>query len=292
MLPLPPRGYAIPRFSPDGKRLAMIVSDVTNFASNGRGDVWIYDFQTGGFSRLTFDGTDDYDTWSPDGSKIYFDSSRGTGGGLYVKRADGTGDEQAVLPNEGQGHTFFNPDTVSPDGENIILTQPGGILGDLWIAALGGNAEPKTLKTNAAGAEFSPDGRYIVYSFQQSSAYSVFVDTFPIGGGEWQVSLESAAYPRWSKGGRELVFYTAPQNAIMSVDVELKPTFHAGPPHLLFNLSAAQFSPMQTNPAVNWDVSTDGERFVFLQTSGGEQSAAKLGVTLNFPAEIRGLMHK
>ena len=290
VLPLPPRGYAVPRFSPDGKRLALIVSDVTNFAANGRGDVWIYDFASGSMSRLTFDGTDDYDTWSPDGSKIYFDSSRGSGGGMYAKQADGTGGEQGVLPNEGS--SYFNPDAVSPDGKNIVLTQPGGILGDLWIAALGDKPKPRQLKTNAAGAEFSPDGKYIAYSSQQSGVYQVFVDTFPIGGGKWQVSLENGAYPRWSRAGRELVYYSAVQNDITSVDVELKPTFRAGPPRVLFSLSAAQFSPMQTNPAVNYDVSADGERFVFLQSGGGEQSSATLRVTLNLPAQIRALVKK
>ncbi len=291
VLPLAPRGYAVPRFSPDGKRLALIVSDVTNFAANGRGDVWIYDFASGSMSRLTFDGTDDYDTWSQDGSKIYFDSSRGSGGGLYAKRADGTGSEQAVMPNE--GNSYFNPDTISPDGENIVLTQPGGTIGDLWMAGLGDKPGPKLLKANAAGAEFSPDGRYIAYSSYQSGMYQAFVDTFPIGGGEWQVSLENAAYPRWSKGGRELVYYEAGQNIMMSVDVELKPTFHAGPPHELFTLAASEFSPMQTNPAVNFDVSADGERFVFLQASNGaEQASATLSVTLNLPEQIRGLMKK
>jgi eukaryotic-like serine/threonine-protein kinase len=290
-LALPPRGYSVPRFSPDGKRLAMIVSDITNFASNGRGDVWIYDFASGSMSRLTFDGTDDYETWSPDGTKIFFDSSRGGGGGLFAKRVDGTGGEVSVLPNEGSA--YFNPDSVSPDGKVIVLTQPGGILGDLWVAELGDKPAPKPLKTNAGGAQFSPDGRYITYSSYQAGTYQAFVDTFPIGGGEWQVSLDNAAYPRWSRGGRELVYYTVLQNAILGVDVDLKPTFHAGPPHVLFNLLPAQFSPLQTNPAVNYDVSADGERFVFLQASnGGEQASATLSVTLNVVEQIRGLMKK
>ena len=210
---------------------------------------------------------------------------------MYAKQADGTGGEQGVLPNEGS--SYFNPDAVSPDGKNIVLTQPGGILGDLWMTAFGDKPKPTQLKTNAAGAEFSPDGKYIAYSSQQSGAYSVFVDTFPIGGGEWQVSLENGAYPRWSKGGRELVYYEAGQNIMMSVDVELKPTFHAGPPHELFTLAASEFSPMQTNPAVNFDVSADGERFVFLQVSNGaEQASATLSVTLNLPEQIRELAKK
>ncbi len=289
VLPLPPRGYSIPRFSPDGKRLALIVSDVTNLASNGRGDVWIYDFASGSMSRLTFDGTDDYDAWSPDGSKIYFDSSRGSGGGLYAKRADGTGGEQAILPNERS--SYLNPDTVSPDDKVMVLTQPGGTAGDLWMTALGDKPEAKSLKTNAGGAQFSPDGKYIAYSSYQSGLYQVFVNTFPIGGGEWQVSLDGGNYPRWCKGGRELVYYNGlQQNDVLAVDVELKPTFHAGPPHVLFSLPPSEFSPMQTSPAVNYDVSADGERFIFLQSSGGgEQGSATLSVTLNLLLQICGL---
>jgi Tol biopolymer transport system component len=291
VLTLPARGYSIPRFSPDGKRLALIVSDVANFALNGRGDVWIYDFGSGSESRLTFDGTDDYATWSPDGTNIYFDSSRGRGGNLYVKRSDGTGNERPVLSNEGGG--FFDPDSVSPDGKVIAFTQPGGALGTLGTVTLGGTPVIKILKRNAGAGAFSPDGHYIAYGSYQSGAYQIFVDTFPMGGGEWQISVDGGALPRWSKGGRELVYYDSPQNRMMAVDVQVKPTFHAGPPRVLFNLPGAQFSPMQTNPAVNYDVSADGERFVFLQASnGGEQVPATLSVRLNLPAQIRRLTQK
>ncbi|MFZ0463571.1 MAG: protein kinase [Candidatus Acidiferrales bacterium] len=288
----PPGGYSIPRFSPDGKKLLLIVSGGNTNAVSGRGDLWIYDFGSGGVSRLTFDNSNDYGVWSPDGSKIYFDSSRGsTGGNLYAKRIDGTGAEEQIVTDE-KG-AFFDPDTVSPDGKTIIFTAPGGALGALESLTLGDKPVLKTLKKNAAGADFSPDGRYIAYSSYQSSAYQVFVDTFPIGEGEWQVSMGSGAYPRWCKGGRELVYYDSPQDSMMSVDVETKPIFHAGPPHVLFKLPASEFSPMQTNPTVNYDVSADGERFVFLQSSGGaDQSSATLNVTLNLRSQIRALIQK
>jgi hypothetical protein len=78
-----------------------------------------------------------------------------------------------------------------------------------------------------------------------------------------------------------------------SVDVELKPTFHAGPPRPLFNLSAAEFAAMQTNPALDYDVSADGEKFVFLQSSGvAEHPSATVSVRLNPPAQIRVLTQK
>ena len=291
VLPLPARGYSIPRFSPDGKRLALIVNDKDNSITSGAGDVWIYDFGTGSLSRLTFDGSNDYAVWSPDGTTIFLDSSRGSGASVvFAKHADGTGGEQLIQSSE---TTTMEPDTVSPDGKNILFTAPSGAEGDLRILTPEEKSGRKLFKSNAGGAVFSPDGRYIAYTTYQSGSYQVFVDTFPLGGGEWQVSVDGGFNPKWCKGGRELVYYDVPRNRMMAVDVELKPTFHAGPPHALFNLSAAQFSPMQTNPYVNYDVSADGEKFIFLQSSGEtEQVSATLSVRLNLPAQIRVLMKK
>ena len=43
-----PRDYNRPRFSPDGRRLAV------NFSDGKNRDIWIYDLERGAFSRLTF----------------------------------------------------------------------------------------------------------------------------------------------------------------------------------------------------------------------------------------------
>ena len=291
VLPLPARGYSIPRFSPDGKRLLLIVNGTSNSMVSGQGDLWTYDFGSGGLSRLTFDTNNDYAAWSADGTNIYFDSSRGQGGNLYVKRSDGTGNERPILSNEGGG--FFDPDSVSPDGKFIAFTQPGGALGTLGTVTLGGTPVINILKRNAGAGAFSPDGHYIAYGSYQSGTYQIFVDTFPTGGGEWQISVDGGALPRWSKGGREVVYYDSAQNRMMAVNVETKPTFHAGPPRPLFNLSTAEFAAMQTNPAVNYDVTADGEKFVFLQSSSGaEHPSATLSVRLNLPAQIRALTQK
>ena len=290
VLAVPARGYSIPRFSPDGKRLALVVNGMSNNVVVGQGDLWIYDLASGNISRLTFENSNDYPAWSPDGSTIYFDSSRGSGGTLYAKRADGSGDEQLILKNE--NGAFFDPDTVSPDGKMLVFTAPKGASGELGIVNLAGKATIKQLRENAGGAVLSPDGHYIAYTAYQSGTYQIFVDTFPLGGGEWQVSLDGGAYPKWCKGGRELVYYDVTRNSMMDVDVELKPVFHASAPRVLFNLSAGQYSPMQTNPSVNYDVTPDGEKFVLLQSAGPAQPSATLSVRMNLPEEIRALMKK
>jgi Tol biopolymer transport system component len=267
----------------------LIINDKDNSIVSGEGDLWIYDFGTGNLSRLTFDGGNDYPVWSTEGSTIYFDSSLGQDGSLYAKHADGTGGEQTIIKGEGRP---FDPDAMTPNGKIVAFTRPGGSGGDLWTFALGEMASPKLFKSNAAGAVFSPDGNYVAYSSYQGGVYQVFVNTFPDAGGQWQVSQENGVYPKWCGGGRELVYYDQPHNRMMSVDVELKPAFHASAPRELFNLSTAQFSAMQTNPAVNYDVSADCQRFAFLQPSGPAQTSPEMGVTLNFPEEIRALMRK
>lgn len=292
VLPLPPRGYSIPRFSPDGKRLVLVINDHGNGIFTGQGDLWLYDFGAKSLSRLTFDDSSDYALWSPDGSTIFFDSSRGQGSGnLYAKNADGTGSARPVLTN---AISPISPDAFSPDGRSFVFTQEGGLGGDLWMLSPGSGSKPKLFKANAEGAAISPDGNYIAYTSYQSGTYQVFASTFPDPTkGEWQISQEKGAYPKWCKDGRELVFYDERANRMLAADVSLKPSFHASSPHPLFNLSRAEFSAMQTNPAADYDASSDCQRFVFLQSSGGaNRPSAALSVTLNLPGQIRGLMQK
>jgi len=44
-----------------------------------------------GLTRLTHDGASENPAWSPDGSKIAFDSKRGGDRDIYVMNADGGG---------------------------------------------------------------------------------------------------------------------------------------------------------------------------------------------------------
>src|ERR1700682_4153342 len=58
-----PGDYSNPAFSPDGKRLALEISD------GKRNDIWVYEWERDTLTRLTFGGeTNGNPVWTPDGS--------------------------------------------------------------------------------------------------------------------------------------------------------------------------------------------------------------------------------
>jgi TolB protein len=73
--------------SPDGKRFVTDRQDLTN------PDLWITDLEHSTDSRLTTDASvNQYPIWSPDGSKVVFESNRRGGVfNLYQRASNGTG---------------------------------------------------------------------------------------------------------------------------------------------------------------------------------------------------------
>ena len=53
---------------------------------------------------------------------------------------------------------------------------------------------------------FSPDGRWIAYSSDETGPIDLYVRPFPGPGGKWRISTEGGAVPRWSATTPELLF--------------------------------------------------------------------------------------
>ena len=86
--------FGKPRISPDGKRIA--------FARGRLGfeDIWLLDPVSGVTTRFTFDpASDTSPTWSGDGERILFNSSRGDGRrySLYERDSSGNGSDRLLL---------------------------------------------------------------------------------------------------------------------------------------------------------------------------------------------------
>jgi serine/threonine protein kinase/Tol biopolymer transport system component len=270
-----PGFYSSPRLSPDGKRIAVAISEPNLSKAN----LWIYDVGRGTRSRFTFaSARETYPLWSPDGVWLVYGSNARGPFGLYRKRSDGTGSEELLL----QTQNNIVPSSLSPDGKLLAFDAFGGphqMKTDISILPLTGDRKPYPfLQTpaNEGDAQFSPDGKWIAYVSDESGRPEVYVTGFPRSEGKWQVSSAGGQQPRWSRDGKEL-FYLEGRSNVMVVDVKTEGGLQAGQPRKLFAVRPL-FGGL-------YDVAADG-RFL-VNTPQGEQVIEPITVVLNWTTDLK-----
>jgi serine/threonine protein kinase len=279
------------RLSPDGRRIAFTAVA----GPQGAEDVWIYDTERDVKSRLTTNpGPDHWPVWSPDGSRLVFDSG-GVGGrpgehALYEKPTDGGTPERLLLePEAGVGLGALD---WSRDGRVLIFSKGrvGSGAADLWVLPLSGDRNPFPYLTTPfaeSDASLSPNGRWLAYTSNESGMFQVFVQPFPdaAAGKRWQISTDGGALPRWRRDGRELFYYS--QGQIFAAAVRTEPTFEIGRSTPLFKMLFAVPAPARpAGSAFPYDVTPDGERFL-INVPPAATTGQPLTVIINWPAAIR-----
>ena len=210
-----PANWSSPRFSPDGRRLAMDIFTV-------QADVFVYEWARDTLTRVTFDpSADSKPVWTPDGQRIVFRSTRDDVNNLYWQRADGSGDVQRLTQSQ-YAQTAMS---WHPNGKLLAFWETGPqTSNDLMILPMEGSeasgwkpGQPTVfLRTpfNELEPEFSPDGRWIAYRSNESGRTEVYVRPFPGPGGKWQISTEGGVAPIWSRSRSE-IFYGGLDNRLM-----------------------------------------------------------------------------
>jgi hypothetical protein len=225
--------------SPDGKRVAV------DRDSNGKRDVWIVDLVRDGMARVTFAAdTDGLPAWSADGTQLAFESARQGGGyDIYLKSADGGGEEQPLV--QGPGNQW--PEDFSRDGKYFLyFDTPGNaiIAGGLRALPLtGDHRDPITVASNpqfvARNGVFSPDGCWVAYETNESGRFEVVVQQFPKPASKFPVSTKGGTQPRWRADGKELYFIE--NNTLMASTVTATASaFSASTPIALFPLQVGR----------------------------------------------------
>lgn len=130
-------------------------------------------------------------------------------------------------------------------------------------------------------AGFSPDGRWVAYTSNESKRYEVYVQPFPAGSGRWQISTEGGAQPQWSRSGREL-FYLAPDRKLMAVPIRSGAGFEPGSPRALFQTEVTGLVDARNH----YVVAADGERFL-VNTVVEEPPSAPINVVVNWASPSR-----
>jgi serine/threonine-protein kinase len=281
-----PVRYQWPRLSPDGQRLALEIP-----AGAGK-DIWLYEAQRDTMTRLTFDaGAGEpamSPVWSPDGRYVVFQGK----GGMYWTRSDGAGKPQPLAQS---GNPQF-PYSFTPDGKRLAWHEFGaGSAGDLWTmplessldnpaAGLRGGKPEIFLQTSAneRTPAFSPDGRWLAYTSNESGADQIYVRAFPDKGGKWQISNAGGGFPVWSGNRREL-FFRSSENRIMVAAYGVKgDSFTADRPKVW---SEKQLANRGLNP--NFDVAPDGKRIGALMSVEDAQAQHQVIFLENFLDELQ-----
>jgi serine/threonine protein kinase/Tol biopolymer transport system component len=230
VITLPAGPYQEVRISPDGRRAALLGG------TSGNGDVWIYEFARGTFSRLTFTATNAAPTWSSDGLAVYYSSfsSSGNESTVMKKLVDGTREAVTVAKLAGRAYV----DWVNPTGTVAVVdaVNPASDRGDILRVALDGNGSAETLvatPSNEYGTSVSPGGQWMAYQSDQTGRPEVYVRDLGDSGAQWQVTVEGGEEPHWSGDGLQLFFRRA--NRLMAVPLEPGKTFRHGQPRGLFD---------------------------------------------------------
>ena len=258
--------------SPDGNRVA-------SYQNDGQFDVWILDLIRKSNARLTFDRlVERWPVWAHDGTYVAFAGSSGTvSGGIFRKRANGSGEPERLIEN-----ATAAPQDWSADGRYLLyqVNDPKTAT-DLWVLPLEGDRKPFPFHVgpfNETQARFSADGQWVVYVSNESGRPEVYVRPFATGNdpqalsGKWMVSNGGGYQPRWRSDGREIL-YLSPTGQLMSVRVTTSGgSLEADVPERLFDVSIYGGTPIPTSTA-RWDMTRDGQRFLFNATSVETASA-------------------
>jgi serine/threonine-protein kinase len=197
---MPLKGFAYSAaLSPDGSRVALQAPP---------DDIWVLQLDSKAMTKLTFEpGEHETPVWSPDGKRIAYTSSRrGIARAVFARAADGNGPEERLFVSDKHIHIS----SWSADGQSIVFEQGEVTTGfDVWMYRLG-ESKPQPLLRSAADerdGDFSPNGRYLAYTSNESGRNEVYVQPFPATGAKWQISSAGGFDPRWSQDGHLLRYF-------------------------------------------------------------------------------------
>jgi Tol biopolymer transport system component len=261
-----PRMFSDPRLSPDGQRVAVVVS------TSAGSDLWLVD-ANGTMTQLSFGLSPQRPTWTADGRRITVGAVQNGAWRLLSIPLDGKGAGSVLLQTPNRAY----PNAWSADGRYLVFQEQRPRAGwDLLFLEVDAAGQPKGPPQPLAASPFhesnaalSPDGRWVAYeSDEVDGLVQAYVRSFPEGARKARVSAAGARWPSWGRGGdlfywhtgRQtlLVARTHEQNGILALESERQAwNDGSGRPGALARVTGARFN---VHPAL-------ADRFLVLETS-------------------------
>ncbi len=282
LLPLPGRPYLHPRLSPDGKSLAVEIEGPTH-------DLWTYDFNTSIFSKVTLDGLSHWPLWTPDGGRLTYRVWLQGAFSMWWMPADRSKPRDRIT-DVGR---MQSASSWSPDGKALVFTQVDqGTGADIYVIPTEGDRKPRPLvqtKFAEGAARFSPDGRWISYTSNESGRNEIYVQTYPAGA-KVQVSTGGGTDAVWKRNGGEL--YYRDGDKMIVVETAKAGEFRFSRPRVLWTGRYAHGLGSNCGPpgttSSNYDITPDGQRFLMVKHD--EAAPNQIFVVLNWTQELKRLM--
>ncbi|RKZ15990.1 hypothetical protein DRQ53_07550 [bacterium] len=229
--------------------------------------IWVYDFALGVMTRIVSGFDNSTPIWSRDGQTIVFQSNRSGSNAVWSTASDGSGEPALV----GSALDVNSPESFLADDKTLIVSGRSKSTGlDLWILAPDGSFTP-LLQTPARElrAQASADGRYVVYTSNESGQLEVYVTEYPTTGRKWKISAAGGDMPRWSQDDRAIYFWDGQK--LMMARVDTSSGFHPTRAEVVVELDIE---------VQDYDVFPDQERFILLArrpTNHGEVASVSRG---------------
>jgi DNA-binding winged helix-turn-helix (wHTH) protein/Tol biopolymer transport system component len=217
-LPIAPAAFEQAEISPDGGKLAVVRRDGPDHWS-----LLIHDLRTREWSLLRESAVPRLRAiWSPDSRSLAVSSEQQNGDFVNLYRVyldpGKVAERLTEQPDFGQFPTSWSAQA------NAILFAEGvhpATQGDLFALPLDGRRRPipfVTLPGWDSDAVFSPDGRWVAYSSEQSGKAEVFVQSYPQNGAPVRLSASGGTGPLWRNSGS--ILYVDPGTGVMEVAVQ------------------------------------------------------------------------
>jgi serine/threonine-protein kinase len=268
-----PGRYASPAISPDGRRVALTVT-----ATDGNRDVWAYEPARDILTRITTGDAADFNPlWTRDGRRLIYSSERPIFD-LFTRAAGAGTPESALVVS--RADKFAG--SLSPDGSRLLYTVSASSAAEIWSVAIDGHGAPAPVlqgRVSVRRPSLSPAGGWLAFESDESGVPEIYLQSYPdLARDRHQVSTKGGSEPRWTRGGRELVYRTSDSLFAVSVDPR---TGETGRPTALF-----AYPYRSEGESWSYDAAPDGSRFLLVKAPVGSVPR-RVEVVLNWFGELK-----